>query len=124
MIESPKISSWNSFPTEEDPSLRYKFTSAEVNFSPDLKTIYRQTYSALDWLGDIGGLTDALMIIIGALTLPVATFALKAKLLSYLFRFRESEKKPGSLNEANKKLHQQMKNSLIGKLFDDEDYDE
>lgn len=93
-IESPKISSWTAFPTVDEPGRRYKFTSVEVNFSPDLKTIYRQTYSALDWLGDIGGLNDALMLIIGALTLPVATFALKAKLLSSMFKYRESYHEP------------------------------
>lgn len=57
-----------------------------------MKTIYRQTYSMLDWLGDIGGLTDALVLILAALVYPISTFALKAKLLASIFRFRESER--------------------------------
>ena len=86
----PQISSWDAFPTPENPGSRYKFTSVEVNFSQNLKTIYRQTYSMLDWLGDVGGLYDALLLIMQFITLPISTFALRSKLLSSLFRFRES----------------------------------
>ena len=44
----------------------------------------------LDWLGDVGGLYDALLLIMQFITLPISTFALRSKLLSSLFRFRES----------------------------------
>ena len=60
----PQTSAWNKFPTPKNPLSRYKFTSIEVNFSPDVRTIFRQTYNILDWLGDVGGLTDALIIIV------------------------------------------------------------
>ena len=38
---SSAVSSWNKFPTPENPLTRYKFTSFEVNFSPDFHTISR-----------------------------------------------------------------------------------
>ena len=31
----PEASAWNKFPTEENPLTRYKFTSVEINHSPD-----------------------------------------------------------------------------------------
>ena len=56
----PEPSAWNTFPSEEFPLTKFKHTSMELNFSPDLLSVSRQTYSILDWLGDMGGLMDAL----------------------------------------------------------------
>jgi len=61
--ELARASSWNKYPTKENPYSRYKFTSFELSISPDKMVINRQTYSLLDWLGDLGGLFDALCII-------------------------------------------------------------
>ena len=58
--------------------------------SPDLIVIERQTYSLLEWLGDVGGLFDALVIIGEFLVGPISAFALKATLLSKIFRFTQS----------------------------------
>ena len=60
----PEASSWNIFPSEQNPLSRYKFTSVEVNHSPDQQIINRQTYSILDWLGDIlsSWSSDALVV--------------------------------------------------------------
>ena len=41
------------------PSL-YKYVSWELNMSSERVNWNRQTYSLLDWLGDLGGLADAL----------------------------------------------------------------
>ena len=58
----------------------------------DQNVTERQTYSFLEWLGDIGGLYDALRLI-GLLTItPFGTFARKAMLLSEIFRFTESKR--------------------------------
>ena len=46
----------------------------------------------LDWLGDMGGLLDALYIIGISFMTPLSTFALKSKMLSTMFRFRKSDK--------------------------------
>lgn len=84
-------SSWNKFPTIETPNTRYKYTAIEVNFSPDRNLINRQTYSLLDWLGDLGGLLDALYLFGFVLIHPIARFAIDSRLLYSLFRYRGSE---------------------------------
>ena len=61
-------------------------------FSPDLHTTYRQTYSMLDWLGDLGGLLDALLKIGTILVFPFSTYAADSRLLNSLFRYRKSNK--------------------------------
>ena len=87
----PIASSWNKYPTKENPSRKYKFTSYEINLSADKKVINRETYSLLDWLGDVGGLIDALRYLCKFLIGPVTSFSLQATLLSTLFRQRPSE---------------------------------
>jgi len=47
--------------------------------------IERQTYSMLEWLGDIGGLFDALYIIGSVFVAPLTGFALKTALLANVF---------------------------------------
>ena len=49
----------------------------------------RSTYSLLDWLGDLGGLLEALMFICAAIIKPLTSFTLKTTLLTSLFRFKE-----------------------------------
>ena len=44
----------------------------------------------MEWLGDIGGLFDALVIIGEFLIGPVSAFTLKASLLNKLFRYTQS----------------------------------
>ena len=50
--------------------------------SPDSKQIERSTYNALEWLGDLGGLIDALRLIGAFLIAPLSAFKLKGELLS------------------------------------------
>lgn len=55
--------------------------------------INRETYSLLDWLGDLGGLFDALFLIFSLIVAPVASFSMRATLLSKFFRFKPLEEK-------------------------------
>ena len=114
----PEASAWNRFPTEEDPLSRYKFTSVEINFSPDMITINRDTYSLLDWLGDLGGLLDALYIIASIFIFPIARFSLHARLLSTLFRYRATDR------ELLKKRHSVRRRSFFETHFDPADYED
>lgn len=84
-------SSWNKFPTKQSPGTRYKYTAIEINFSSDRNLINRSTYSLLDWLGDLGGLLDALYLFGFVMIHPIARFAVDSKILSSLFRYRGSE---------------------------------
>ena len=84
-----------------------------------MNTIYRQTYSILDWLGDVGGLYDAIMLIMQFATLPISTFALKAHLLSVLFRFRESYKGEEKNDENNSSP--EMRSSFLNSMLNSKD---
>ena len=90
LIQEP--SAWNKYPSDEDPYSRYKFTSIEINFSPDREYVTRQTYGILDWFGDLGGLLDILYLLGAVLIYPVENFNLHSLLLSKMFRFRSSDK--------------------------------
>ena len=58
----------------KNPRGRYRFTGLEIDVSYDFLRTSRQTYGFLDWLGDVGGLTDALYIFFKAILLPYTTF--------------------------------------------------
>lgn len=118
MSKLPEASAWNQFPSEKNPLSRYKFTSVEINFSPDMITINRDTYSLLDWLGDLGGLLDALYIMAAAFIYPIARFSLNAKLLSSLFRYRATDR------ELLKKRHSVRRRSFFETHFDPADYED
>ena len=57
----------------------------------------RETYALLDWLGDIGGLFDALRILVGSLIAPFTTQILKVELLSSVFRSLKRDQPIGSV---------------------------
>ena len=48
----------------EKPDGFYKMGSCEVIINNSKMLMNRETYSLLDWLGDVGGLNDALKLIV------------------------------------------------------------
>lgn len=90
------------FPTEDNPSALYKYTGIEINMSQDTKLYNRETYGTLDYLGDLGGLNDALYVIFSTSIGPISRFALNSALLASLFRWqpRHFEKSQGRINVA------------------------
>ena len=60
----------------------YKFDGYYIELNQMSTSIERSTYSALDWLGDIGGLVDSLLLIGSIVITPIATLAVREKLLS------------------------------------------
>ena len=54
----------------------------------------RATYSALDWLGDVGGLFDGLKIIASLLVAPISALAANDILLTQVFKFMPSQRDP------------------------------
>ena len=48
--------------------------------------IERETYSLLDWIGDIGGLFDGLCLLASKLIAPIAAYAMRFELLSQTFK--------------------------------------
>ena len=87
----PLPSSWIYYPTEENPSNKFKFATIEINFNLDQMVWNRQTYALLDWLGDLGGLYDALQHICRVMIGPISAFTLNSSLLTSLFRLKERD---------------------------------
>ena len=89
-ISESKPSLMQNWPTKEDPEAHYRYTGIFILQSPDVHFIERQTYSLLEWLGDIGGLFDALRylgcIVIG----PLNALALTSKLLVSIFKVKQT----------------------------------
>ena len=56
--------------------------SITFEFDLDLIVIDRQVYSILDWLGDVGGLNQGLLLIAQLMVSPVSTLALRLQLTS------------------------------------------
>ena len=82
---APQPTAWTDFPNKKDPYAQYKYASFDIELNPDLVYWQRQTYSVLDFLGDLGGLLDALRLIGEALIAPFSEFALKVTLMATIF---------------------------------------
>lgn len=63
----------------------YKFGSFEINLSQDRTSWHRSTYSLLDYLGDLGGLINALRHSCAILVAPMASFTVKRQLMQSVF---------------------------------------
>ena len=70
---APQDSFWDEDLTV-NPKGKYKFSSLEVGLNLDLNVTNRQSYNFLEWLGDIGGLADALFIISEVLLSGYSTY--------------------------------------------------
>ena len=79
-MDVPQPSAWNEHPSKNATGL-YKFSSLEFNLDLRVRIINRQTYDILSWLGDLGGLVDALYYVTQALMIPYTSYALKSSLL-------------------------------------------
>ena len=73
------------FPTRNQTDTYYKFSSLELYVTLDSLVTERETYALLEWMGDLGGLFDALRYIGLYLIAPFASYSLKTELLSTIF---------------------------------------
>ena len=87
------LSNWNTWPTVDEPDGKWKFFSTILQFSQDMKIIERSTYSGLEWLGDLGGLYCALIIIGQFLVKPFSILSLKIEMVSKVFRLSPKQSK-------------------------------
>jgi len=65
--------------------------------SSDILKHHRSVYSVLDWLGDIGGLFDALSLICRVLLSSLTTLMFKIGLFNRLFEVNEKPKSQSKL---------------------------
>ena len=90
-VGTPQPSELTEWPTKEKPTNEYKFGSLWLELGQDYFIVQRQTYSLLEWLGDVGGLFDGLKLIASPLTGLLAAHNLKSSLLSIAFRNEDQE---------------------------------
>ena len=96
------ISNWNEFPTVENPNARYKFASFSIMRESDVHAISRQTYGVLAWMGDWGGLMDALKLLAPLLIMPFENFAMASSLAKLFVRLQPKVKKSSSIDVQSK----------------------
>ena len=94
----------------------------------DRLVINRHTYHILEWLGDIGGLADALKYIGAFFAGPIATYALESNVLASLFIFRKSMKQ-STVDGTNQEFEENrvLKKKKInnsGKTFESDEEEE
>ena len=82
----PQPSSWTNYPS------LYKFTGFELNLSFDENITQRETYDILEWMGDLGGLFEALQIIGYIIMAPITAFALSSHMANLLFLIKPTYK--------------------------------
>ena len=78
-----------NFPTPEEPLNEFKFASYDIYLGRNLVKINRQTYSSLEFLGDVGGLYDGLRYGFQLLVTPFTSFTLSISLLTNLFKLED-----------------------------------
>ena len=79
------FSSFNEWPSREDPKF-YCIAQLYFELSNNKIMIEREAYSALEWLGDVGGLFDGLSLIIHIILGPIIAFMTKSELLRLFSR--------------------------------------
>ena len=73
----------------------------DLYLDPRVLTTNRNTYDFFSWLGDIGGLIDAVYIILKIILMPVTSFNLKHFLLTHMFRLVPSRQSQAAENYFN-----------------------
>ena len=86
--------------------------------SLDLVTWMRQTYSLLDWLGDLGGLFDALWYVVSLVVKPASAFVLQTTMLSF-FRLQNKEHEVKLDAMFNPRLKESVKKQKRWRLVDE-----
>ena len=67
-----------SGPKKKTPMKHTKIIGAWLEVSKEITRIERQTYSLLEWIGDVGGLIDGLSILARIFIAPISAYSLKA----------------------------------------------
>ena len=88
----------------EKPDGFYKFASVDFKPMKSINKINRQTYSFFEWLGDIGGLLDAVLVIAELALWHYSKFRFSSFLMTNLFRVKLS-----SVDEDPRKMKSSVK---------------
>ena len=96
-MENNQKSSWNVYPD------KYKFFSVHMLLDADIRTTERETYSFFAYVGDIGGLTEFLLMFFGYLAKPFSQMRIKALLTNRLYH----------VTQHTKNISQHIKSTLV-----------
>ena len=82
-------------------------------------SFHRSTYDILSWLGDVGGLADALLRLVQFILMSFTTFNVKSFLLTYLFRMPNHENKTEEKYKTSESRLSQIvrRQSTMSKIF-------
>jgi hypothetical protein len=97
----PNASGWTTYPDH------YKLISMAIYMSPNAELTQRETYSFLEYLGDVGGLIDMLKICFALFVMSFNSNRVKAILTNRLYHLQLSKRG----NESNRALNNMGKNS-------------
>ena len=89
LMQQQLPSAWNH-DLEERPRGEYVFGRVLIDQENSIYKINRQTYNLLEWLGDIGGLLDAILFIAQLALWPIYNFNVSNYLMERLFRKKSS----------------------------------
>jgi hypothetical protein len=84
-------SSYNKFPNG------YKYIGVEVLLNMDILSTERQTYGILDYLGDIGGLSELLQLTVGWFLFRLSAMRLNALMINRLYHISTGDKDMNNL---------------------------
>ena len=81
-------SNWLEFPSDQNPDAQYKYASFHLYRDNSLRKIFRSTSGLLDLIAEVGGLSRGLLAIGAYMIKSFSKYALKAKLIKNLVRFK------------------------------------
>ena len=96
----------------KEPTRQYKFASAAILVNPQTLVTNRQTYGLLDYLGDIGGLIDALRYLTILICNPYFNYNYYNSLLRQMFRSRSDSSMKNPFNPSHEEAMDQLRNSF------------
>ena len=112
-IGAKHANSFNVWPTKENRA-NYRFNTIWLELSQDLTTIERQTYSLLEWLGDVGGLFDGLVLFANYLIAPFVSFYMQSVLFSQLLgKNEDSQHDQSCCKRKRSRKIAKMKSSIL-----------
>ena len=105
-----------TWPTKEEPDVKlpYKFASFWLELRQDVTFIERSTYSILEWLGDVGGLFDGLVLFANYLIAPFVSFYMQSVLFSQLLgKNEDSQHDQSCCKRKRSRKIAKMKSSIL-----------
>ena len=113
-MQTNEFSSWTDYP------FQYKFMSIAFNLNLDITYTDRTAYDCLNWMGDIGGVLEILLIACSSFASSFAVLRIKALVSSRMFRLSAENRQSifGRVDLSEKQLNDHNLNkSATGEIL-------